>query len=44
MLSPALVASLAEPVGLRATLEMVISIAELTVFLSLGLHEEEKPT
>lgn len=43
MLSPALLSSLAELVGLRATLEVVISIAGLTVVLSLGLHEE-KPT
>ena len=44
MLSPALLASLAEPVGPRATLEVVISIAALTVGLSLELREEEKPT
>ena len=44
MLSPALLASLAELVGLRATLEVVIGIAGLTVVLSLGLHEEKKPT
>jgi hypothetical protein len=35
---------LAEPVGPRATLEVVISIAALTVGLSLELREEEKPT
>jgi hypothetical protein len=44
MFSPALLASLAELVGLRATLEVVISIAAPTVVLSLGLHEEKKPT
>jgi uncharacterized membrane protein len=44
MLSPALLASLAELVGLRATLEVVISIAGLTVVLSLGLDGEKKPT
>jgi hypothetical protein len=44
MLSPALLASLAETVGPRATLEVVISIAALTVGLSLELREEEKPT
>ena len=44
MLSPALLASLAEPVGPRATLEVVTSIAALTVGLSLELREEEKPT
>jgi hypothetical protein len=37
-------ASLVELVGLRATLEVVISIAALTVVMSLGLHEEKKPT
>ena len=44
MLRPALLATLAEPVGPRATLEVVISIAALTVGLSLELREEEKPT
>jgi hypothetical protein len=44
MLSPALLASLAEQVGLRATFKVVISIQALTVVLSLGLHEEKKPT
>jgi len=43
MLSPALLASLAEPVGPRATLEAVISIAALTIGLSLELREKEKP-
>ena len=44
MLSPALLASLAALAGLRATLEVVISIQALTVVLSLGLHGEKKPT
>jgi hypothetical protein len=45
MLSPALLASiLAELVGLRATLEVVTSIAGLTIVLSLGLDGEKKPT
>jgi hypothetical protein len=45
VLSPALLASLAEPVGLRATLEVAtISIAGLTIVLSLGLHGQKKPT
>jgi hypothetical protein len=35
---------LAELAGLRATLNIVISIQALTVVLSLGLHEEKKPT
>jgi hypothetical protein len=37
-------ASLADLVELRATLEVVISIAALTVVLSLGIYEEKKPT
>jgi hypothetical protein len=40
----ALLASLAELVGLRATLEVVISIAVLTVVLPLGLDREKKLT
>ena len=43
MLSLALLASLAELVKLRATLEVVISIAGLTVVLSLALDGEKKP-
>jgi hypothetical protein len=41
--SPALLSSLAELVGLRATFKFEISIQALTGFLSLGLHEEQKP-
>jgi hypothetical protein len=40
MLSLALLASLAEPVGPSATLEIVISIAALIVGLPLELREE----
>jgi hypothetical protein len=43
MLSPALLSSLAELVGLRTTFKVEISIQALTVDLSLGLHEEKKP-
>ena len=43
MLSPALLSSLAELVGLRATFKVEISFQALTVVLSLGLHEEKKP-
>ena len=43
MLSPALLASLAELVRLTATLEVVISITALTVVLSLGFHGKKKP-
>src|SRR5215203_4216754 len=43
MLSPALLASLAELVGLRATLEVVISIAGLTVVLSWDYTGRRSP-
>src|SRR5215207_7199158 len=43
MLSPALLSSLAELVGLRATPKVEISIQALTIVLSLGLQEEKKP-
>jgi hypothetical protein len=39
----ALLSSLVELVGLRATFKVEISIQALTVVLSLGLHEEKKP-
>src|SRR5215204_4996595 len=43
MVSPALLSSLAELLGLRATFRVVISIPALTVVLSLGSHEEKEP-